>query len=959
MPLIGIPFDAYYALPSVLAAIDKIRPLVAAGLSTSTDPPSRSASSSSSLPNAKEIAAFLAHLRKFQEDALGPVTAVEHYSLSSNTKKNASSSSSLFFVKIPAKLFKETFVTFTSDSSSSSSSQKRKRSSLGYAKSKVVQPSPILALIVACAYRYKKQKGIKRWEFPATAPPSSPPSELNRRKSASLALLAELRQALVESGYIVSPRIAFASNLNKKLVSELTTSIQKLKGTIATDHSKATHVIYPPDEQDYSNQEFYRTLEKKDGYVCLHYWYRPDSSDVWCLDSPDFLQPEPPPEHVGPWMVHAKWLTDSLLYNEWMNEEDYEVPEDQRTTNGGTKSSKMSIKSAAATMSASENEDDSWGDGQKANGRNGTKTSRSATQSRRSSQSNLVNERKRKRPDEDSDDGDTRSSRKAKTANDADSAVATPRKLPVKLKVKGPVDTPPASTDVAEARGARSSRSQTKAEATATTPSTSTRSGVSSKLSLTLDRKQSAVADKGSPAPTLKLSKPSLTEAPRSSIGGKSPGPQALQRMQTSGKTVPPRTATSGKTPRESAKTPRVEPMRPTVSGKQPPSFSGKKPRQSLAQSGSTSDDFSDVEVTDESDLNDDNSDIEIRDADDGNSSSDEGTDDENEIDIEDRADTPTTQNTSTTPGHPSSIQPPKGRPSTSSTRSTKRPYHRHSYLPAPIPAGTPVVTTATENANVPVTQTMENGNATPAIVSEKSDVGTKAEGSSSGTPVNGQAGSGVDSPSSTIKPETPTKPMSTPPPSTPPNHPPPKPNPSTPTRNSATATYASTTTLTAAETRLCLPPSFPSWFSPSEISSYELSFFPSLLVRNKYAAVAKAEYIRARNAMVAVSLADPEHYLDLGRCWEGLGLDEARIGGVPPFGVDGVEGAGEEFAVRVKGSEERVVSVEGGGMPGTVVWLGRIHGFLEMHGLINGQVRKSLRITRLRRFTRTNPRCW
>ena len=34
---------------------------------------------------------------------------------------------------------------------------------------------------------------------------------------------------------------------------------------------------------------------------------------------------ETPPTKQKQWWVSSRWLTDSDLYNEWMNEEDYEL----------------------------------------------------------------------------------------------------------------------------------------------------------------------------------------------------------------------------------------------------------------------------------------------------------------------------------------------------------------------------------------------------------------------------------------------------------------------------------------------------------------------------------------------------------------------------------------------------------------------------------------------------------
>jgi SWI/SNF related-matrix-associated actin-dependent regulator of chromatin subfamily C len=95
---------------------------------------------------------------------------------------------------------------------------------------------------------------------------------------------------------------------------------------IVSDVSKATHVLHGSMEDiDNGEEEWFRTLEKRDGRVLIHWWYYPDSYDTWLPESQQFMaDPEEPPTHEGSWNITARWLQESVKYNEWMNEEDYE-----------------------------------------------------------------------------------------------------------------------------------------------------------------------------------------------------------------------------------------------------------------------------------------------------------------------------------------------------------------------------------------------------------------------------------------------------------------------------------------------------------------------------------------------------------------------------------------------------------------------------------------------------------
>jgi SWI/SNF related-matrix-associated actin-dependent regulator of chromatin subfamily C len=60
-------------------------------------------------------------------------------------------------------------------------------------------------------------------------------------------------------------------------------------------------------------EEWFRTLEKRDGRVLIHWWYYPDSYDTWLPESQQFMaDPEEPPSHEGPWNITARWLQESV-----------------------------------------------------------------------------------------------------------------------------------------------------------------------------------------------------------------------------------------------------------------------------------------------------------------------------------------------------------------------------------------------------------------------------------------------------------------------------------------------------------------------------------------------------------------------------------------------------------------------------------------------------------------------
>ncbi|XP_010175414.1 SWI/SNF complex subunit SMARCC1-like, partial [Antrostomus carolinensis] len=70
---------------------------------------------------------------------------------------------------------------------------------------------------------------------------------------------------------------------------------------------------------------------KKDKQVLVHWGFFPDSYDTWVHANEIDAEIEDPPIPEKPWKVHAKWILDTDIFNEWMNEEDYEVDENRKS----------------------------------------------------------------------------------------------------------------------------------------------------------------------------------------------------------------------------------------------------------------------------------------------------------------------------------------------------------------------------------------------------------------------------------------------------------------------------------------------------------------------------------------------------------------------------------------------------------------------------------------------------
>ncbi|CAG8709868.1 10303_t:CDS:2 [Dentiscutata erythropus] len=252
----------YYELPTTITRIDTIREKLIRELSQQYPDLSNVTS--------KELSLFLGQFQKFQEDALGRLTP----------------RFDKIPPKIPAKLFK-------------------------------LEPAPGLNLpiyhTIRTAYKFRAQKKWKRWDW-----------ELNRNEL--IEMVKQIRTHLESKGFIRKFMILLGESVaGGTHRQELIEHINNLGGQVTHDLTRATHIIHATNEHNYdADEEWYRTLEKKDGKVLLHWWYYPDSYDSW-LDEGEHADPEPNPIHHGPWNVSERWLRDSAEFNEWMNEEDYEI----------------------------------------------------------------------------------------------------------------------------------------------------------------------------------------------------------------------------------------------------------------------------------------------------------------------------------------------------------------------------------------------------------------------------------------------------------------------------------------------------------------------------------------------------------------------------------------------------------------------------------------------------------
>uniref|UniRef100_A0A8C9TPI4 SWI/SNF related BAF chromatin remodeling complex subunit C1a n=1 Tax=Scleropages formosus TaxID=113540 RepID=A0A8C9TPI4_SCLFO len=139
-----------------------------------------------------------------------------------------------------------------------------------------------------------------------------------------------VEKALVQNNCLTRPVVFLTPDIEQKQAAKFKDIIKRHQGSITEERAKATHIIYPSQDSE-EEEEWFRTIMRKDKQVLVHWGMYPDSYDTWVFASDVEADVEDPPSPEKPWKVHAKWVLDTDSFNEWMNEEDYEVDDNKKT----------------------------------------------------------------------------------------------------------------------------------------------------------------------------------------------------------------------------------------------------------------------------------------------------------------------------------------------------------------------------------------------------------------------------------------------------------------------------------------------------------------------------------------------------------------------------------------------------------------------------------------------------
>ncbi|TMS19735.1 SWI/SNF complex subunit SMARCC2 [Larimichthys crocea] len=149
-----------------------------------------------------------------------------------------------------------------------------------------------LCHILAAAYKFKSDQGWRRFDF-------QNPSRMDR----NVEMFMTIEKSLVQNNCLTRPVIYLSPDIEPKLLGKLKDIIKRHQGSVTEDKASSSHVVVP----------IPTSLEE-----VMIPGFQPARFEAAVED---------PPSPEKPRKVHAKWILDLDQYNEWMNEEDYEVGE--------------------------------------------------------------------------------------------------------------------------------------------------------------------------------------------------------------------------------------------------------------------------------------------------------------------------------------------------------------------------------------------------------------------------------------------------------------------------------------------------------------------------------------------------------------------------------------------------------------------------------------------------------
>ncbi|XP_053207965.1 SWI/SNF complex subunit SMARCC1-like [Panonychus citri] len=180
------------------------------------------------------------------------------------------------------------------------------------------KPGGGLCHILGTMFKFKYEQGWRKFDLQAT---SIPKIEKN------LDLLRAVEKILFSAQKISTPIVYIRPDVDDKLSETLKDIVRRHQGTCVETLLEATHIVHNLILPNKQPDDYCRPVAKNQSErsALIHWLYTPDSYDSYLSNVDLTVEPDTPRLGINQREIEARWLLDTDVYNEWMNEDDYEV----------------------------------------------------------------------------------------------------------------------------------------------------------------------------------------------------------------------------------------------------------------------------------------------------------------------------------------------------------------------------------------------------------------------------------------------------------------------------------------------------------------------------------------------------------------------------------------------------------------------------------------------------------
>eukprot|EP01135_Chromosphaera_perkinsii_P003707 Nk52_evm25s252 gene=Nk52_evmTU25s252 len=177
-------------------------------------------------------------------------------------------------------------------------------------------PGGALCVVLKAAYKFRRNNGAN-FEY----------SDESVDNSLLVEMFQKAEKNLKANNFLEWPRVYISLGIDEPERTYLINIVKSHRGTVVSSKGQCTHAVYGIEKDENEDEDWMRpVVQNEDGTkIKVHWWYMPDSYDEWTPASEVDEKPASRPPAPAILNVSRKFLQYTEKFNEWMNEEDYEL----------------------------------------------------------------------------------------------------------------------------------------------------------------------------------------------------------------------------------------------------------------------------------------------------------------------------------------------------------------------------------------------------------------------------------------------------------------------------------------------------------------------------------------------------------------------------------------------------------------------------------------------------------